>query len=98
MAYLITFHWGWLAGGLLLGLAMGWIAVVQHGDGLSKANVQRAAVLVAVLLGLAIARVFPGRWGYWLDLGLLMLTAYVIGCVCGSWLRDRFISRQAPIA
>jgi len=53
MAYLITFHWGWLAGGLLLGLAMGWIAVVQHGDGLSKANVQRAAVLVAVLANLA---------------------------------------------
>ena len=28
MAYLAAFHWGWLLAALLLGLAMGWIAVV----------------------------------------------------------------------
>ena len=33
MTYLATFHWGWLLASLLLGLAMGWIAVVQRGDG-----------------------------------------------------------------
>ena len=27
MVYLAIFHWGWLLGSLLLGLAMGWIAV-----------------------------------------------------------------------
>ena len=36
MAYLATFHWGWLLASLLLGLAMGWIAVVQRGQGVSK--------------------------------------------------------------
>ena len=35
MAYLATFHWGWLLASLLLGLAMGWIAVVHRGPGVS---------------------------------------------------------------
>ena len=38
MAYLATFHWGWLLGSLLLGFAMGWIAVVQRGQGVSKVD------------------------------------------------------------
>ena len=36
MAYLATFHWGWLLASLLLGFAMGWIAVVHRGQGVSK--------------------------------------------------------------
>ena len=36
MTAFLTFHWGWLTGAALLGLAMGWISVVQHGEGLSK--------------------------------------------------------------
>jgi hypothetical protein len=36
MAYLATFHWGWLLGSLVLGFAMGWIAVVHRGQGISK--------------------------------------------------------------
>jgi hypothetical protein len=98
MAYLVTFHWGWLLGSLLLGLGMGWIAVVQHGDGISKATAQRLAVLVVILVGVAVARLVPGRFGYWLDLGLVMFAAYLVGCTIGSGLRDRFISRQAPSA
>jgi len=40
MAYLTTFYWGWLLTSVLLGLAMGWISVVQHGEGVSK-NMKR---------------------------------------------------------
>jgi hypothetical protein len=98
MAYFVTFHWGWLLGSLLLGLGMGWIAVVQHGDGLSKAAAQRAALLVLVLVGVAIARIVPGRPGYWLDLGLVMFVAYLIGCAIGSGLRDWFVASHAPSA
>ena len=36
MAYLATFYWGWLLASVLLGLAMGWISVVQRGEGVSK--------------------------------------------------------------
>jgi uncharacterized membrane protein YjjP (DUF1212 family) len=96
MAYLMTFHWGWLLAALLLGLAMGWIAVVHRGQGVSKRTTRWLAVLAAALVAAALARVIPGRPGYWLDLGLVMLAVYLVGCAVGSWLRDRVLSRHAP--
>ena len=98
MAYFATFHWGWLTASGLLGLAMGWIAVVQRGGGVSKRTARWLAVLVAALVAAALARVVPGRPGYWLDLGLIMLTVYLAGCAVGSWLRDWVLSRSAPAA
>ena len=89
MIFLATFHWGWLLATLLLGFAMGWIAVVHRGHGVSRHLARWLAVLAAALLAAALARVVPGRPGYWLDLGLLMLALYLIGCGIGSWLRDR---------
>jgi hypothetical protein len=95
MAYLVSFHWGWLLASFLLGLAMGWIAVVQRGEGVSRATARWLAALAAVLVGLAGARVVPGRFGYWLDLGLILFACYLVGCAIGSWLRDRVVSRPA---
>src|SRR5471032_2358027 len=96
MAYLVTFHWGALTASLLLGLAMGWIAVVQRGPGVSKTLSRWLAVLAAALVAAALARVIPGRPGYWLDLGLIMFALYLAGCTVGSWLRDWAVSRSAP--
>ena len=98
MAYLVTFHWGWLLASLLLGLAMGWIAVVHRGQGVSRRTSQWLAVLAAALVAAALARVVPGRFGYWLDLGLIMFALYLAGCAVGSWLRDWALSRPAPAA
>ena len=98
MAYLVTFHWGWLLASALLGLAMGWIAVVQRGRGVSKQLSRWLAVLAAALVAVALAQVIPGRPGYWLDLGLLMFAAYLCGCAAGSWLRDWVLSRSASRA
>jgi len=95
MAYLAMFHWGWLLASLLLGLAMGWIAVVHRGQGVSKPVTRGLAVLAAALLGAALARVVPGRPGYWLDLGLVMFALYLAGCAVGSWLRDWVLSAHA---
>ena len=95
MTFLATFHWGWLLATLLLGFAMGWIAVVHRGHGVSKPMAGWLAVLVAALLAAALARVVPGRPGYWLDLGLLMLALYLIGCAIGSWLRNRVLPGPA---
>jgi hypothetical protein len=95
MAYLVTFYWGWLLASLLLGLAMGWIAVVHRGQGLSKVMARWLAALVAALVAAALARVIPGRPGYWLDLGLIMLALYLAGCAVGSWLRDWALARNA---
>ena len=98
MAYLAAFHWGWLLASLLLGLAMGWIAVVHRGQGVSKRVSLYLAVLAAALVAVALAQVVPGRPGYWLDLGLLMFAGYLCGCAVGSWLRDWVLSRNPPRA
>jgi uncharacterized membrane protein len=99
MAYLAMFYWGWLLLSLLLSLAMGWIAVVQRGQGVSKRMALWLALLVAALVAAALARVVPGRPGYWLDLGLIMFASYLIGCAVGSWPRHRVLSRHSkPVA
>ena len=98
MAYLVTFHWGWLLASALLGLAMGWIAVVQRGHGVSKRAAWWLALLAAALVASALAHVIPGRPGYWLDLGLTMFAIYLVGCAVGSWLRDWVVSRSTPAA
>jgi uncharacterized membrane protein (DUF485 family) len=90
MAYLTTFYWGWLLASALLGFAMGWISVVQHGDGVSRKLRWALSALVA--------GVVPGRFGYWLDLGLIMFALYLCFCAVGSWLRDWVVSRSAPSA
>src|SRR4051812_12284709 len=98
MTFLASFHWGWLLAALLLGLAMGWIAVVHRGQGVSKKTARWLAGLAAILVAVALARVVPGRFGYWLDLGLIMFALYLVGCAIGSWLRDRVVSRHVPAA
>jgi hypothetical protein len=95
MIYLAGFYWGWLLAALLLGFAMGWIAVVHRGRGVSKHVARWSAVLVAVLVAVALARIVPGRPGYWLDLGLTMFALYLAGCAVGSWLRDWVVSAHA---
>ncbi|MES2193732.1 MAG: hypothetical protein V4517_04915 [Pseudomonadota bacterium] len=94
MTYLATFHWGWLLASLLLGLAMGWIAVVHRGRGVSKTTARWLAGLAVALVAAAFTHVIPGRFGYWLDLGLIMFALYLAGCAVGSWLRDRALSRH----
>jgi hypothetical protein len=93
MAYLVMFHWGWLLGALLLGLAMGWVAVVHRGRGVSRILARWLALLAAALVAVAVSRILPGRPGYWLELGLLMFVPYLVGCAVGSWLRDWALSR-----
>ena len=98
MTFLLSFHWGFLLGSLLLGLAAGWIAVVHRGKGVSKLVSRWLAALALALVVAALARVVPGRPGYWLDLGLSMFALYLAGCAVGSWLRDWALSQHRPAA
>jgi len=99
MLFLLSFHWGWLLGALLLGLAMGWISVVQYDSSMPRVVVRTLGVialaLVVVACVLAFARVLHGNYGYWLDLALVMLATYVVGCLIGALLRDRVVSRAS---
>jgi len=96
MAYLAVFPWGWLLASLLLGLAMGWIAVVHRARGVSRTLSGWLAGLAVLLVAAAVTRIIPGRPGYWLDLGLVMFVPYLIGCAIGSALRDWVVSRYTP--
>jgi hypothetical protein len=98
MVHLAIFYWGWLMAALLLGFAMGWIAVVHRGQGVSKRTAGVLGVLVAALVGAALSRVVPGRPGYWLDLGLIMFALYLAGCTAGSLLRDKVLSGNGKAA
>lgn len=98
MMYMISFHWDWLLASLLLGFCMGWIAVVSRVRSVTPRWTLILSVLAAVLVALALTRVVPGRFGYWLDLLLLMFSPYLVGCAIGSLLREWVVKRTAPPA
>ena len=98
MTYLAAFHWGWLTAALLLGFCFGWVAVVHRGQGVSKITARWLAGLAVILVAVALARVVPGRPGYWLDLGLVLFAVYLVGCAVGSSLRGWVVSRHRPAA
>ncbi|RTL52521.1 MAG: hypothetical protein EKK40_07440 [Bradyrhizobiaceae bacterium] len=95
MTYLFVFNWGWMVGAALIGFGMGWIAVVRRSDGLSRMALRRIGLALAVLLVISLTHVLPGRFGYGLDLGLVMFAVYLLGCALGSWLRFKVVSRSA---
>ena len=94
MIYLAMFNWGWVLASAVVGLAMGWVAVVHRGRGWSTITLRKVAVLIAVLILASVFHLAPGRAGYWLDLGLVMFAAYVLGCAIGSWLRSLVVARH----
>ena len=98
MPYLVSFHMGWLIGSVLLGFCMGWISVVQRAVTFEVPLPRWLAVLVAGLVMASFAHVVPGRFGYWLDLGLVMFACYLVGCTIGAWLRYWVVSRSQPAA
>jgi hypothetical protein len=98
MAYLVAFHWGWLLAALVLGFCMGWVAVVTRARAVSNRWALILSVVAAVLVALALTQTIPGRFGYWLDLLLIMFAPYLLGCVIGSGLRDWVVRRTAAQA
>lgn len=94
MAFLIAFHWGWLLGALLIGLAMGWVAVVHRGPSVSRQLMLALSAVAVVLVALALTEVVPGRAGYWLELLLALFVPYLAGCLVGSWLRAWVLLRS----
>jgi hypothetical protein len=97
MLFLAEFHWAWLAAAGFIGLVMGWIGVVHRGGGLTRRSLRWTAVILVLAVGGAFARIVPGRIGYWLDLGLVMLAVYLLGCAIGAWLRDLLVADHRSV-
>jgi hypothetical protein len=96
MLYLAAFNWSWMLLAALSGFAMGWISVVQRGQGLSDATLKKCGAVLGALILVSLLRLIPGRAGYWLDLGLVMFAVYLAGCALGSWLRALVVARLMP--
>jgi predicted flap endonuclease-1-like 5' DNA nuclease len=95
MMYLLQVFWFWLLLALVLGVAVAWLTARRDGGG----GLWPGLLPWGLVLGLggivAILRVLPTRAGYWLDLALLMLGAYVIGCLLAALLRGS-VSKPEP--
>ena len=87
MSFLVAFNWGWIAGAAALGFATGCVSPISRVRSLSTMTMRMSFAVVVALVAVSLWRVLPGRPGYWLDLGLVMFGAYLLGGAVGSWLR-----------
>jgi predicted flap endonuclease-1-like 5' DNA nuclease len=87
MSFLVGHYLGWMAAAFLLGAAIAWFAARRAG-GEPKAGAYWL-VLGAIALALAIAftHTLPGRLGHGLEVVLLLLISYLVGCLIGEILR-----------
>jgi predicted flap endonuclease-1-like 5' DNA nuclease len=96
MVYLLQFHLIWMLVALVLGLAIGWLTWARTSDHWFGGWVLPAVVTFGVGMLVSVLKLLPGRWGYGLDLALLMVTVYIIGCCVGGWLKSRQQQWQQP--
>ena len=89
MLFDLMSYFGWIAAALAIGIVVGWRTYADAPrrslfDGWFKwgALVFVIGVIVAVL------KLFPGRFGLWLEIFLLMTAVYIVGCFLGGWLKD----------
>jgi len=95
----VQFLWWILLGALGLGLLVGLVTWSRkpggswHSSWLAWAGALFGAGCVAVAL-----KLFAGRNGLWLESGLLMFAFYILGCICGGWLRTLFAAPEPLLA
>ncbi|MCX8256448.1 MAG: hypothetical protein OTI36_20900, partial [Beijerinckiaceae bacterium] len=88
MIHLLHTHWLWFFGALALGIIVGWVTYAIAATRWLDRPVHIAIAVVALAAIVAVAKVVPGRYGYWLDLGVILAVFYAIGCFIGWALRD----------
>ena len=98
MSYLIGFHWGWLLVALILGLVVGWVTYLRPRLRWMDGLVWIVVALVALATIVAISTMVPGRPGYWLEMAVLTILTYVIGCPIGWALRHQAFRDPAAAA
>ena len=88
MLYLLHMHWLLFFGGLGLGIVVGWLTYLRAATRWTDRTVRIAIGAVAIGALVAIAKVVPGRYGFWLELGVVLAGFYIVGCFIGWALRD----------
>jgi predicted flap endonuclease-1-like 5' DNA nuclease len=91
MLYVFESFWVWLLAALFIGLIVGWLTWSRNRR---KAWIAGWAKWGAIAFGVgvvvALLRLFPGRWGLWLETALLSFIVYIVGCFVGGWLKFIF--------
>jgi len=95
MAYIFAFNMGWIVGAAVIGFGMGWISPISRSRSLSVVSTRWVAVVLLGFLVLALTHLLPGRVGYALDLGLVMIGAYLASCAVGAILRYWLLLRPS---
>lgn len=98
MSYLLSQLWLFLLLSAILGLAVGWWARCSSNDCNDTGRCEGRGKLVfwlvvlAALIGamLALTKTIAGRYGFYLEVALLLLAAYLVGCVLGCLIGSLF--------
>jgi predicted flap endonuclease-1-like 5' DNA nuclease len=93
-----SFPW-WLLTVALIGVLVGWItyADIPRG-GWFEGWVKWAAIAFVIGLVVAVLKLLPGEAGLWLEIALLVMFLYIVGCFLGGWLKSLWPKPARPRA
>lgn len=90
MSFLIGHYIVWIFLALLLGVVVAWMATGK-GRGTDKASAYWLVLaVIAFAIFVAFTHAVPGRIGHGLEVALLLLVSYLMGCLVGEPLRLMF--------
>lgn len=96
MLYLLTANWEWFAVALFIGLAVGWLTTTREQQKFSgHGAVVTAAFALAGGFLLANLQTVPGHAGLYLELALLITSAYGLGLPVGGGVKLLILGRPA---
>jgi predicted flap endonuclease-1-like 5' DNA nuclease len=96
MTYLLTRYLLWLALAAALGLLVARFTWRRRPAGGAMGAVLMIAAVFAAGVCAAMIQAAPGRPGHWLEVGLLLLAAYLFGWLIGEWLWRALAPSSAP--
>jgi hypothetical protein len=87
---------GWLVAALGIGLVVGWRTYLNA----PRRNWRDGWIVwgaLAFVVGVIVAalKLLPGRYGLWLEIALLMLAFYIVGCFLGSALKKLLSAHES---
>src|SRR4051812_16196043 len=83
-----SFPW-WLLAVALVGVLVGWVSYADAPRrGWFEGWTTWGAVAFVVGLVVAVLKLLPGKAGLWLEIALLVLLLYVLGCLLVGWLKS----------
>jgi hypothetical protein len=78
----------WLSAALAIGLMVGWRTYSDAPRRYWRDSwIIWGALVFVIGVIVAVLKLLPGRYGLWLEIALLMIAFYIVGCLLGGWLK-----------